>query len=174
MGKSGVYIPNSLLVRKLSANGSSLDSDIESDVVELAVSNRRIRSTLKAGTFFQGMANGFLIAAQKGLTQQEYRVLFGCIANMTYGNWIDVPQRIIADEIGVAQSAVGRAMKSLSEKGLLIKGTAPSGRKAYRVNAAIAWMGRTNSKAEYHQVYKNDAALLENPAAIIEIDIKQN
>lgn len=55
------------------------------------------------------------------LTSSEWKVLGFLIANMPWGNRIQVSQRIIADGVGLAQSHVSRALKSLKDKMVIIE-----------------------------------------------------
>lgn len=159
MSKDSVRIPKELVTRKLDVHRNGHDSEFI-ETVNLLVDNRQLRSTLKAGSYFQGMLEGFVKLAQLGLTQQEARVLFACIGLMEYGNWVNYPQSAIAEIVGISQPEVSKAMKNLRAKGLLIREKSPNGRNLDRINATIVWMGRTNKKSEYNQIYQRDMKLL--------------
>lgn len=169
-----VRIPKKVLIPKydLHRNGHGEDF-IDTIDLNLGYKKRPRSKHVPIGGFFQGMSNGFMELAKKGLTQQEYRVLFGVIASMDAGNWIDVTQTVLAEEIGLSQSEVSRAMKGLREKGILIRQRHPKKKQLKdRVNAVICWMGETYKGSDFEKTYREDSEILENPAAIIEMNVK--
>ena len=172
-----VKIPKKLLVPKFDVhrNGHGTGDYIDSIDINLGYKRPPRSKFVPRGGFFQGMSNGFLEVAKKGLTQQEYRVLFGAIASMDSGNWVDVTQTVLAEEIGLSQSEVSRALKGLREKGIVIRASHPKKKRLMdRINAVICWMGDTYKGSDFEATYRHDSAILENPAVVIEMDIESH
>ncbi len=64
-----------------------------------------------------------LIAKDPDFTLEAYRVLNLLIGEIGWGNWIEITQKEIADELDMRQPNVSRTIKFLVSKGVLEKTT---------------------------------------------------
>lgn len=87
---------------------------------------------------------------QAGLTNRESNVLYEMLQEVQYGNRIDVPQRIIAQNLGIDRADVSRAIKKLVEAEILQRLPDPndSGRSIYKLNNIVGWRGKS---ADWHK-----------------------
>lgn len=86
--------------------------------------------------------------AQMKLGAQANRVLFMLLAKLDYGNWINITQTEIAEELDMQPSHVSRAMKRLADEGILEIGPGEGTRKTYRLSPYYAWKGSAKSHRE--------------------------
>ena len=76
----------------------------------------------------------------KELKNDELKVFIWMLGVMEFENWINVPQKQIAEEVGFDLRRTRRAIKGLREKGYIL--VLKKGRENYyRINPAIAWKG---------------------------------
>ena len=91
--------------------------------------------------------------AVKELNNREYRVFGYLLGVMEFENWINIPQREIAEELNMHYTDVSKAIKGLREKGYIL--VMKKGRENYyRINPAIAWKG--NLRDHIQILRKND------------------
>lgn len=89
---------------------------------------------------FTGFPYMFQELAKFSMTQEEYRLLFYCLGHMSLENWVHISQQEMGDDLGMQKQNVYRALKGLSEKGVIA--VQKAGRNNYyRVNPEIAWRG---------------------------------
>lgn len=88
------------------------------------------------------------------LTMRECHVLMQMLREMRYQNYIDVPHRLIAEEIGIDRADVTKAINKLVAKDILIKvpDRSNAGRSNYRLNPIIGYKG---TAAEWHKERKH-------------------
>jgi len=91
--------------------------------------------------------------AVKELKNDELKVFNWMLGVMEFENWINVPQKQIAEEVGFDLRRTRRAIKGLREKGYIL--VMKKGRENYyRINPAIAWKG--NLRDHIQILRKND------------------
>ena len=91
--------------------------------------------------------------AVKELKNDELKVFNWMLGVMEFENWINVPQKQIAEEVGFDLRRTQRAIKGLREKGYIL--VMKKGRENYyRINPAIAWKG--NLRDHIQILRKND------------------
>ena len=80
------------------------------------------------------------------LTRRESHVLYEMLKEVQYGNRIDVPHWIIADNIGIDRADVSKAIKKLVEEDIIQKVPDPKnkGRSIYLLNNIVGWRGTSN------------------------------
>lgn len=91
----------------------------------------------------------FVVAFQESLkaivpklSGEEARMLLHILASLGMNNeWMVLNQRDTAKNVGMARSQVSRAMKSLSEKNIIVKGTRIGKGHAYSLNPNLGWRG---------------------------------
>lgn len=80
------------------------------------------------------------------LTRRESHVLYEMLKEMRYGNLIDLPHWIIADNLGIDRADVSKAVKKLVEADIIQKRPDPKdkGRSVYMLNNIVGWRGTSN------------------------------
>jgi biotin operon repressor len=95
--------------------------------------------------------------AVKELNNKELKVFNYMLSIMDFENWINVPQKEIAKEIGIHKVDVSRAIKGLKEKGYIeiIK----KGRENYyRIRPEVAWKG---TEREHLKILRKNNPLID-------------
>ena len=81
------------------------------------------------------------LAKDKELTGTHRRVLDFLLSKMDFENWVQIPQRVIAQELDIPRRKVVEAIKILTEKGIIQK--VRDGRSnRYRIHPDLVWKGR--------------------------------
>lgn len=97
-----------------------------------------------------GIDGGFIMARQDGLFRlakdanlggQDYKVLLIYLACLDFENYLQVEQKWIADELGIAKQNVYRSTKKLLEAKILDEGKKVGKHKTYRLNEFYGWKG---------------------------------
>jgi uncharacterized membrane protein len=89
---------------------------------------------------FQKMLN----KARKELNGTEIKVFLFMLSIMDFENFINIPQKEIAKEVGISERLTREAIKGLKEKGYIE--VYKKGRENYyRINPEIAWKGSEKS-----------------------------
>ena len=79
------------------------------------------------------------------LTPGELKIFFYLLSVTDFENYIWITQQEIAEELKMKQPYIARVIKSLEEKGLIIK--EKRGRNnVYKINPQIAWKGREKNR----------------------------
>lgn len=80
------------------------------------------------------------------LTRRESHVLFEMLKEVRYGNRIDLPHWIIAENLGIDRADVSKAIKKLVEADIIQKVPDPKdkGRSIYLLNNIVGWRGTSN------------------------------
>ena len=97
------------------------------------------------------------IATDEEIKGQTYRVLMFLLSQMDYENWITIHQPSVAERLGVARQRVTEGVKTLLEKGILIRGEKVGKAYKYRLNPYFAWKG--NKKTFVEAVEETDKVL---------------
>lgn len=93
-----------------------------------------------------GFQEAFLqMAKDKDMTGEVTRVLHYLFANLGFENYIVLPQRQIAEELNIKKENISRAMKILTEKGIIVEGPKLGRTKTYRLNNKYGWKGKTKT-----------------------------
>ena len=95
--------------------------------------------------------------AVKDLTEGELRVFNYMLGVMEFENWINIPQKEIAKEVGLNPTNINKIIRRLREKGYIE--IYKKGRENYyRIRPEIAWKG---TEREHLKVLKRNNPLLE-------------
>jgi DNA-binding transcriptional ArsR family regulator len=106
------------------------------------------RKKIAQGGWFV-MFQSFLrqLARDKDLTGQDHRVLNLMLAELDWENWVQIPQRAIAEELGMPQPKVAKSIKKLSQKGI-IEVVRDGRSNRYRINPELVWKGKYAKREE--------------------------
>ena len=85
------------------------------------------------------------LAQDKSFTWEMWRVWSYMISKLGFENWIIVPQKEIAESLNMQKTHVSRAVKSLLDKGMILKGPKVGRTNAYKLNSNYAWKGTINN-----------------------------
>jgi DNA-binding MarR family transcriptional regulator len=113
------------------------------------------RPKFQAGWFmiFQDML--VEMAKDREMTGETCRVLFYLLGKMDFENYVRVTQGDAAAALGLQKTNVSRAVKTLCDKGILLKGPKAGRSATYRLNSAYGWKGKVkNFESERRQRFK--------------------
>ena len=81
------------------------------------------------------------------------KVLFKLLARLDYENWLSISQETLAEEIGMKQPNVARAIRDLVQTEILevSKDDTDKRRNSYRLNANLGWRGDARQWARHQQ-----------------------
>ena len=95
--------------------------------------------------------------AVKELSNDELKVFNYMLGIMDFENWIHIPQKEIAEDIGLHKVNVSKAIKGLEKKGYIE--VYKKGRSNYyRINPEIAWKGKERA---HIKVLRNNNPLVD-------------
>ncbi len=92
-----------------------------------------------------------ILAKDKEITGESYRVLFFICARLDFENWVQIPITEIAQELDLKQPNVSRAMKILEEKGIILRGPKLGRSFAFMLNPEFGWKGKVKNLDDYRR-----------------------
>jgi hypothetical protein len=87
-----------------------------------------------------------MLAADKDMTMEPYRVLLYLMSRLDFDNFIYVTQTEIADFLGMKKPHVSRAIKLLERKELILRGPKLGHSHAWRLNPDYGFKGNPEGK----------------------------
>ena len=95
--------------------------------------------------------------AEWNLPQEQYRVFLKLLGRVDFENYLTISQGELAQELGMKQPNISKAIKALREKKVIIEGPRAGLNKTYRFNPYIAHKGadRDNTIADFNSALKN-------------------
>ena len=92
-----------------------------------------------------------LLATDKDLKGETYRVLLLLLSLLDFENWIQVTQKEISETLEMRKSQVSRAIAVLEEKGIILKGAKVGRSYAFRLNPYFGWKGQVRNLDKYRK-----------------------
>ena len=92
-----------------------------------------------------------LLATDRDLKGETYRVLLLLLSLLDFENWIQVTQKEISETLEMRKSQVSRAIAVLEEKGIILKGAKVGRSYAFRLNPYFGWKGQVKNLDEYRK-----------------------
>ena len=92
-----------------------------------------------------------LLAKDKEITGETYRVLFFICARLDFENWIQVAQKEIGEELEMKRQNVSRAILLLEKKGIIFRGPKIGKSYAFRLNPDFGWKGKVKNLNDYRR-----------------------
>jgi DNA-binding transcriptional regulator GbsR (MarR family) len=92
-----------------------------------------------------------IIAKDKDIKWETYRVFVYILSILDFENWIQVPLSDIANELDMQRANVSRAIKILESKDILLRGHRVGKSYAFRLNPDFGWKGRVTNLDEYRE-----------------------
>jgi DNA-binding MarR family transcriptional regulator len=87
-----------------------------------------------------------ILAKDKDLTLEPKNVLLYLLSQLDFENFMHVPQVEIAEALGMDKSKVSKAIKLLTEKGILIRGPKQARSSSFRLNPNFGYKGNPSGK----------------------------
>ena len=92
-----------------------------------------------------------ILAKDKEITGETYRVLFLVCARLDFENWVQIPITEIAQALELKQPNVSRAMKVLEEKEIILRGPKVGRSYAFMLNPNFGWKGKVKNLEDYRK-----------------------
>lgn len=97
------------------------------------------------GGFFMAIQDGFEWLAKQDFTGETWRVLAHVMAKLDFENYILIKQMDIAVALGMKKANVSRAMKILTQAGVIHAGPNVGQVKTYRLDPSFGFKGRAKN-----------------------------
>ena len=95
------------------------------------------------------------IAKDREMTGETCRVLMYLLGRLDFENHIHATQGDAAAALGLQKTNVSRAVKTLCDKGILLKGAKVGRSATYQLNSTYGWKGKVkNFESERRQRFK--------------------
>ena len=92
-----------------------------------------------------------LLATDKDLKGEAYKVLLLLLSRLDFENWIQISQQEIADLLDMRKQNVSRAILLLESKGILLRGPKVGRSYAFRLNPYFGWKGKVKNLEDYRR-----------------------
>ena len=92
-----------------------------------------------------------IVAKDKDIKGETYRVLFFICARLDFENWVQISVTEIANELDLKQPSVSRAMKVLETKEIILRGPKVGRSYAFMLNPEFGWKGKVKNLDEYRK-----------------------
>jgi DNA-binding transcriptional ArsR family regulator len=93
-----------------------------------------------------------IVAKDKDIKGETYRVLFFICARLDFENWVQLSVSEIAEELELKQPNVSRAIKLLEKKEIIIRGPKVGRSYAFRLNPYFGWKGKVKNLNDYRNI----------------------
>ena len=92
-----------------------------------------------------------IVAKDKDIKGETYRVLFFICARLDFENWVQISVTEIANELDLKQPSVSRAMKVLETKEIILRGPKVGRSYAFMLNPDFGWKGKVKNLDDYRK-----------------------
>ena len=92
-----------------------------------------------------------IVAKDKDIKGETYRVLFFICARLDFENWVQISNTEIANELDLKRPHVSRAMKVLEEKEIILRGPKIGRSYAFMLNPEFGWKGKVKNLDDYRR-----------------------
>ena len=96
-----------------------------------------------------------LLATDKELKGETYRVLLLLISQLDFENWIQITQKQIAETLEIKKQNVSKAILLLEKKEIILRGPKLGRAYAFRLNPYFGWKGKVKNLDEYRDKEDN-------------------
>ena len=103
-----------------------------------------------------------ILAKDKEITGETYRVLFLVCARLDFENWVQIPITEIAQELELKQPNVSRAIKVLEEKEIILRGPKVGRSYVFMLNPEFGWKGKVKNLDNYRRQRENEEKQQKN------------
>ena len=108
------------------------------------------------GRWFKVFQDALNWLSEQKITGEQYKVMLKLFAKLDFDNYIRVSQKEIAEELGMQNTHVSRAIRKLRELDIIFEAPRMGKYKLYRLNPHIGHKGKDTGKAviEYDELRK--------------------
>ncbi|NJO93282.1 MAG: MarR family transcriptional regulator [Hydrococcus sp. RM1_1_31] len=92
-----------------------------------------------------------IVAKDKDIKGETYRVLFFICARLDFENWVQISVTEIGNELDLKQQSVSRAIKVLEDKQIILRGPKVGRSYAFMLNPEFGWKGKVKNLDDYRQ-----------------------
>ena len=92
-----------------------------------------------------------LLATDKDLKGETYRVLLLLLSRLDFENWIQVTQTEISEKLEMKKPNVSKAISILEGKGIILRGPKIGRTYAFRLNPYYGWKGKVKNLNDYRR-----------------------
>ena len=92
-----------------------------------------------------------ILATDRDLTGENYRVLLLLLSRLDFENWIQVTQSEITEKLQMKKQNVSRAISLLERKEIVLRGARIGRSYAFRLNPYFGWKGQVRNLNEYRR-----------------------
>ena len=96
-----------------------------------------------------------ILATDKDLKGETYRVLLYLLSILDFENWIQIQQKEIANELQMHKQHINRAIKLLENKEIILRGEKSGRSYSFRLNPHFGWKGKVKNLDEYRKEKDN-------------------
>ncbi len=97
-----------------------------------------------------------IVAKDKDIKGETYRVLFFICARLDFENWVQLSITEIGKELDLKQQSVSRAMKVLENKEIILRGPKVGRSYAFMLNPEFGWKGKVKNLEDYRRKKEDD------------------
>lgn len=92
-----------------------------------------------------------LLATDKDLKGETYRVLLLLLSRLDFENWIQVTQTEISEKLEMKKPNVSKAISILEDKSIILRGPKIGRTYAFRLNPYFGWKGKVRNLNDYRR-----------------------
>ena len=92
-----------------------------------------------------------IVARDKDIKGETYRVLFFMCARLDFENWIQITQKEIAENLEMKRQNVSKAISLLLKKRIILRGPKLGRSYAFRLNPDFGWKGKVKNLNDYRR-----------------------
>ncbi len=92
-----------------------------------------------------------LLATDKDLKGETYRVLLLLLSRLDFENWIQITQKEISEKLEIRKPHISRAISLLEEKEIILRGPKVGRSYAFRLNPYFGWKGKLKNLDQYRK-----------------------
>jgi predicted transcriptional regulator len=119
---------------------------LDNNEYQIVAIPRRIK--IKEGWFMTFQDSLEVLATDKELSGQTFRVLMLMMSRLDFNNFIGVEQVELAQKLGIHRPDVTLAIRKLVAKGIIEKGPKFGKANTYKLNPLYGWKGRVKNLNE--------------------------
>ena len=97
-----------------------------------------------------------IFAKDKDIKSETHRVLWFIISILDFENWVQLSITEIANELGMRQPNVSKAIKVLENKEVIIRGPKVGRSFSFRFNPEFGWKGKVKNLDHYRKQKENE------------------
>ena len=100
-----------------------------------------------------------IVAKDKDIKGETYRVLFFICARLDFENWVHISINEVAKELEMHRQNVSKAIKLLEKKEIILKGPKIARSYTFMLNPDFGWKGKVENLDEYRKQKEKDEIL---------------